>query len=52
MRAPDGASNTETGPVAGPDPAAGSRYEPPRYELICLACEISAYAPDSDLPLF
>jgi hypothetical protein len=29
-----------------------TRYEPPRFELICLACEISAYAPDSDLPLF
>jgi hypothetical protein len=26
-------------------------YEPPRFEVICLACEISAYAPD-DQPLF
>jgi len=28
------------------------RYEPPTCEVICLACEISAYAPDDDLPLF
>jgi hypothetical protein len=28
------------------------RYEPPTYEIICLACEISAYAPDGDTPLF
>jgi len=27
-------------------------YEAPRFELICLACEISAYAPDEDGPLF
>jgi hypothetical protein len=27
-------------------------YEPPSCEVICLACEISAYAPDDDLPLF
>jgi hypothetical protein len=27
-------------------------YEPPSYQLICLACEISAYAPDGDTPLF
>lgn len=26
-------------------------YEPPRYEVICLACEISSYAPDGDWPL-
>ena len=40
-------------PVARPEIAAPEiRYEPPRFELICLACEISAYAPDSDLPLF
>ncbi len=29
-----------------------TRWEAPRYELICLACEISAYAPDEDGPLF
>ena len=28
------------------------RYQPPTFEVICLACEISAYAPDGDLPLF
>jgi hypothetical protein len=26
-------------------------YEPPSFEVICLSCEISAYAPD-DQPLF
>ena len=29
-----------------------SRYEAPGFETISLACEISAYAPDGDLPLF
>jgi hypothetical protein len=29
-----------------------SRWEPPGFEVICLACEISAYAPDGDEPLF
>ena len=28
------------------------RWEPPSVEVICLACEISSYAPDGDLPLF
>jgi hypothetical protein len=32
-------------------PAAPDRWTPPTVELICLACEISAYAPDGDLPL-
>lgn len=27
-------------------------YEPPRYEVIALDCEITAYAPDDDTPLF
>jgi hypothetical protein len=27
-------------------------YEAPRYETLALACEISAYAPDSGDPLF
>ncbi len=49
MRAP----HPESTPIASPDPQPREpRYEPPRYELICLACEISAYAPDGDLPLF
>jgi len=44
---------TDLTPMARPELAAPEvRYEPPRFELICLACEISAYAPDSDLPLF
>jgi len=45
--------NTDANPIARPDLASQQiRYEPPRFEVICLACEISAYAPDSDLPLF
>lgn len=29
------------------------RYEPPTFEVVCLACEISSYAPDEgDSPLF
>jgi hypothetical protein len=32
--------------------SAAAGYEPPRYEVICLACEVSAYAPDGDIPLF
>ena len=48
-----GTPNTDPNPIARPELAAPqTRYEPPRFELICLACEISAYAPDSDLPLF
>ncbi len=28
-------------------------YQPPTFEVICLACEISSYAPDEgDSPLF
>jgi len=43
----------EPTPIASPDPqTADTLWEPPRFELICLACEISAYAPDGDLPLF
>ena len=45
--------NTEANPISRPALATPETlYEPPRFELICLACEISAYAPDSDLPLF
>ncbi len=46
-------SQNDPSPIARPElPTPQTRYEPPRFELICLACEISAYAPDSDLPLF
>jgi hypothetical protein len=27
-------------------------WEPPRFEVIPLDCEITAYAPDGDQPLF
>ena len=44
--------NSESTPIATPEPASAERgYQPPRFEVICLACEISAYAPDGDLPL-
>lgn len=47
------AAHPESTPIASPEPATSdTRYEPPRFEVICLACEISAYAPDGDLPLF
>jgi hypothetical protein len=35
------------GPTPAPEP-----YQAPTFEVICLACEISAYAPDDDTPLF
>ena len=34
------------------EPAVSVRRSIQPNQLICLACEISAYAPDSDLPLF
>lgn len=35
------------------NPGAGSSYQPPTFQIICLACEISSYAPDGDdRPLF
>lgn len=35
---------------ASAEPPAG--WERPAFEVICLACEISAYAPDEGEPLF
>ncbi len=34
------------------NPEATQAYEPPRFEVIGLDCEITAYAPDGDDPLF
>lgn len=49
----DTASGLDTLLAPAPDArAGGDRWEPPTVEVICLACEISAYAPDGDLPLF
>ena len=43
----------ESTPAAASAPAHESpRYERPTCEVVCLACEISAYAPEDDLPLF
>jgi len=38
-----GRSLQATGPAA---------WEPPRFEILSLDCEITAYAPDGDEPLF
>jgi len=45
--------------TTAPSQDAGAPYEPPRFDVIALDCEISAYAPDTDgapdddaLPLF
>ncbi len=49
----DGSAATAVPPRARAG-AASSPYEPPAFEVIALACEVSAYAPDggeSD-PLF
>jgi hypothetical protein len=35
-----------------PVPTEARSYEPPRFEMVDLACEISAYAPDEVEPLF
>jgi len=49
MRTP----NPETQSAASPEPPVVREvWEPPSFEVICLACEISSYAPDGDLPLF
>jgi hypothetical protein len=40
-------------PASGLDTQeAPDRWTPPTVEVISLACEISAYAPEGDLPLF
>jgi len=40
-------------PVAAPaQPQAGAPWQAPRFEVISLDCEISAYAPAGDEPLF
>lgn len=44
------ATRTRQGEARG-DAARGS-FERPRFEVIPLDCEITAYAPDGDLPLF
>ena len=41
--------NDETIPA---DAESASEYQPPRFEVIPLDCEITAYAPDGPDPLF
>jgi hypothetical protein len=35
-----------------PASPSGSTWSAPAFEVICLACELSAYAPDDGSPLF
>lgn len=44
----------ETAEIAAPERAAPGTgaWEPPAFEVLALGCEITAYAPDGDLPLF
>lgn len=49
MRFEHSSAAIETGPASASETRA---YEAPGYEVISLACEISAYAPDGDGPLF
>ena len=42
----------ELAPLVTPEPQPADRWQTPTVEVVCLACEISAYAPDGDLPLF
>ncbi len=44
-------SHAKTG-AATDEPREPRRGWSPEFEVICLACEISAYAPDDDTPLF
>jgi hypothetical protein len=43
---------TATAPESREAATAAPAYQAPGYEAISLACEISAYAPDSGDPLF
>jgi hypothetical protein len=49
MRFENPTAAIESGPVRHTE---ARRYEAPGFEVIDLACEISAYAPDGDGPLF
>jgi hypothetical protein len=41
-----------TAPTQATRDVTGGRYERPRFEVIALDCEITAYAPDGNDPLF
>lgn len=43
---------TDHSPLEPARRAPAEPWERPAFELICLACEISAYAPDEGEPLF
>ena len=55
MAASPDRSHAPGSPFSGPQAARSpgpARWERPAFEVICLACEISAYAPDEGEPLF
>ena len=39
-------------PLSPTSPEVGARYRAPAFEVIALDCEITAYAPEGDDPLF
>ena len=45
-------ANEHRSDVHAPADRARSRWEPPAFEVIPLDCEITAYAPDGNDPLF
>jgi hypothetical protein len=49
VRDPDQARHARQGDARN---ASAARWERPSFEVLCLACEISAYAPDEGEPLF
>jgi hypothetical protein len=53
VRDPDQGHHARQGDARGRAPnASAARWERPSFEVLCLACEISAYAPDEGEPLF
>jgi hypothetical protein len=48
----DAIQTTTTAFEPGPSGEPARPWVRPTVEVICLACEISAYAPDGDTPLF
>jgi hypothetical protein len=48
---PESRPNTPSEALSQPVPANAAGWEPPRFAVISLDCEITSYAPD-DQPLF
>jgi hypothetical protein len=45
-------SDVQTTNAAAPNDSSAAPWQRPAFEVICLACELSAYAPDEGGPLF